>query len=273
MKMNFLKQSDEKRDSLRNVVKNVPADTQSFTDNRGSTAMQRQLKRNIANSQQAIKHRIDRQMMHDSSRMKIQRKILSGMSYETAPRADSGELLRSEKTGKPLRDMSALPAHKTLQRVRVSEALPPIGLLLLEKHMGTEGAVRAEQLESNQEVQENALEAVYYQRPKNDRREVNTVFFVNTETLRHDLNNTNSNIDLDQQSAYSQAFSTTDNYFAISVLRVWKEGAGYVKAKLSYGDAKPVVKLNKQGGVAWNHLQETNPKKLTKEIDLIPKKN
>jgi hypothetical protein len=198
---------------------------------------------------------------------------MSGAAYEIAPRAGSGELLQSAKIVKPLREMNALPVQKTLQRMKVSEALPPIGPLLMEKHMGAEGAVSGEQLESNQESQENALEAVYYQRPKNDRRDVNTVFFINAETLRHDLNNTNSNIDLDQQSAYAQTFTTANNYFAISVLRVWKEGSGYVKAKLSFGDAKPVVKLNKQGGVAWNHLQETNPKKLAKEIDLTPKKN
>ena len=139
---------------MRNVVKNVPVSTQGFTDNRESAAMQRQLKSNIANSPQAIKHRLDSHMMHNSSRMKIQRKIMSGAAYEIAPRTGSWELLQSAKIVKPLREMNVLPVQKTLQRMKVSEALPPINPLLMEKHMGAESAVSGEQLESNQESQE-----------------------------------------------------------------------------------------------------------------------
>ena len=149
-----------------------------------------------------------------------------------------------------------------------------LGDELLHKHVGTEPMPDV----STSDGKEEATAAVYYQRSKTDRRSMNTVFFADPDVLFADLKKTNQDVDLKSGPDYT----TTDTYPAITVLVVGttnKDSSGntvkgavtgpFVMLQIQHGPAKPMVKINKESSKwAFNHLQQTDPKKLAKTEDL-----
>lgn len=162
-----------------------------------------------------------------------------------------------------------------VQRFRIEEMKQGLGNELLHKHVGTESMPDL----STPDAREDAVGAVYYQRSKGDRRTKNTVFFVDPATLFDDLRKTHQDTELSNSPTYT----TTASFPAISVLVVGKTnkdstGASvpgavsgpFIKFELEHGTAKPMVKINKEDGrMAFNHLQETNPKVLGTKLDLL----
>ena len=166
-------------------------------------------------------------------------------------------------------------AAPVVQRFKVGEMKQSVGSELLEKHVGTESLPDL----STPDAREQAVAAVYYQRAKNDRRTKNTVFFVDPVALFADLKKTNEDTDLRSGPDYT----TTSSYPAITVLVVGttnqdSKGAKvsgavtgpFKKFEIEHGAAKPMVRINKDHGeMAFNHLQETNPKVLGAKLDLL----
>ena len=70
---------------------------QTFTDNRESTAIQRQLKVTMANSSKAIAQRQINQKVHSSERLLAQRKMISSISDKPVQFKDE-ELLQGKFT-------------------------------------------------------------------------------------------------------------------------------------------------------------------------------
>ena len=155
--------------------------------------------------------------------------------------------------------------YKPIQCFSKSTLKKGLGTELLEKHIAN---VSFPSLSSNEE-KENVLESVFYNRPKDDRKAMNTVFFATPENIEQDLLNTVAGDEID----YKTNYTTTKEYPAITVLRVFNEDSNkYVKAQIQHGNARPVIKVNnKEGTPSFNHLQNTNPKKLGTEIDLLKK--
>jgi hypothetical protein len=162
-----------------------------------------------------------------------------------------------------------------VQRFGVDSMKQAVGKDLLEKHVGTEAMPDV----STADARDQAVAAVYYQRAREDRRTKNTVFFVDPAALFADLRETNKDTDLKSGPDYT----TTNSYPAISVLVVGKanqdsegrkvKGAvsgPFIKFEIEHGQAKPMVRINKDGGLmAFNHLQETSPKVLGTKVDVL----
>ena len=166
-------------------------------------------------------------------------------------------------------------APAIVQRVSVDEMKQELGSELLHKHVGTEPVPDV----STPDGREEATAAVYYQRAKDDRRSMNTVFFADPAALFSDLRDTNRAQDLKSGPDYT----TTRTYPAITVLVVGTayespdgqkvKGAvtgPFQKLEIQHGPARPMVKINKDAGQwAFNHLQRTEPKTLTNKVDLL----
>lgn len=138
-----------------------------------------------------------------------------------------------------------------------------LGSEFLEKHVAN---VNPPSLDSR-EAQENVIESVYYNRPRDDRKSMNTVFFESPGIIEQDLR---SNINGDEVD-YNTEYTTQNTYPAITVLRVFQEKEDkYARAQIQHGRAKPCVKVNKGDGTpSFNHLQKTEPRKLENTIDLL----
>jgi hypothetical protein len=149
-----------------------------------------------------------------------------------------------------------------IQRFPKTELKNGLGSEFLEKHIANAGVPTL----NSQEEKENVLESVYYHRPKDDRKSMNTVFFADPSAIEDDLKATAGD-DLD----YGTLYTTTNTYDAITVLRVYREDAEkYAKGEIQIGTACPVVKINKADGVpSFNHLQNTNPVNLATKVNVI----
>jgi Domain of unknown function (DUF4157) len=210
--------------------------------------------------------------------------------FERAAEATAGRALRGAPSGvahlQPLAGNTAvtqLPSGQpgrqrtpaVVQRVMVGEMKQGLGSELLHKHVGTEPMPRLD----TPDQREQAVAAVYYQRTKDDRRPKNTVFFAAPATLFDDLKETNKEKDLGPNENYT----TTRPYPAITVLVAgtqYRKPSGeqvqgavtgpFHKLTIEYGPAKPVVKINRDDGpYAFNHLQQTDPKQLVNQVDLL----
>ncbi|WP_154792456.1 hypothetical protein [Occultella kanbiaonis] len=184
-------------------------------------------------------------------------------------------LIGNGAMGRVLAGSAAGSATPAVQRFRVDSMKQEVGKDLREKHVGTEAMPDV----STADARDQAVAAVYYQRAREDRRTKNTVFFVDPATLFADLRETNKDTDLRSGPDYT----TTNSYPAISVLVVGKtnkdsegrqvKGAvsgPFVKFEIEHGQAKPMVRINKDGGLmAFNHLQETSPKTLGTKVDVL----
>jgi hypothetical protein len=184
-------------------------------------------------------------------------------------------LIGNRAVSRMLAGPAASVAPLVVQRFNVDEMKQSLGDELLEKHVGTEPMPDV----SSSDGREEAVAAVYYQRAKDDRRSMNTVFFVNPATLFADLKETNRATDLKSGPNYT----TTSSYPAITVLVVGttnKDSEGnkvtgavtgpFKKLEIQSGEAKPMVRINKETGLwAFNHLQETSPKTLGTKVDLL----
>lgn len=184
-------------------------------------------------------------------------------------------LIGNAAVSRMVAEPSGSAAGPVVQRLKVDEMKQSVGSELLEKHVGTDPLPDL----STADAREQAVAAVYYQRAKGDRRTKNTVLFVNPTDLFADLRKTNENADLKSGPDYT----TSNSYPAITVLVVGvtnKDSTGgsvkgavtgpYKKFEIEHGLAKPMVRINKDHGeMAFNHLQETSPKKLGTTHDLL----
>ena len=161
--------------------------------------------------------------------------------------------------------MKASKEHKpqqsrVIQRVNKQDISNDMGLEFKQKHIAEAELPNL----SDKIMKENALEAVYYHRDKNDRKEKQTIFFADSREMCLDL------LSLDSVYNYSTLYSTKHAYPFIGILRVYNETEGkYKKADLETGSAKALVKLNKNSGTpSFNHLQKVDVEKSTK-INLL----
>lgn len=138
-----------------------------------------------------------------------------------------------------------------------------LGSEFREKHVAN---VNFPSLDSR-DKQENVIESVYYNRPRDDRKPMNTVFFASPESIEQDLRSNINGDDVD----YNTEYTTQNTYPAITVLRVFQEKKDkYARAQIQHGQAKPCVKVNKGDGTpSFNHLQKTEPRQLGNTIDLL----
>jgi len=161
-----------------------------------------------------------------------------------------------------IHQLQGMGGNRPVQCFPKDELKETLGSSFIEKHIANSGAPLLE----SREDQENVLESVYYHRLVDDRRPMNTVFFANAADINNDLKD-----NAEDELSYSEKYTTTESYPAITVLRVFKEQSGeYAKAEFQFGNAKPEVKLNKQDGKpSFNHLEKTDPKELEHKINLI----